>query len=192
MKRLGLTGVVALVLLGAAPAATNARPFGPDEELAYQIAASFWGAEPNCTTVVKSVEPLPENVLGQVTMPTDGPIPCVLKVASASTAWFGSLCLVVTHEYGHLLGRGHALDPADIMHPSGAKIDLSVVPGCAAEFARRQAAIRRWRSHRRFCRSLQARLRRSEQSRHRWRLRLRTKRCWRNVRTARSLSFSTM
>jgi hypothetical protein len=127
--------------LALAPVA-SARVAGPDPGADPQVAGwladarAFWGRSPACAKGVTTVRAQwsadpgawAATVPGACAIALDPdfyPRPATLDPG----LWDAAMCTVVTHEWGHLLGFGHAADPRSIMAPVA---PLNAVPGCAA------------------------------------------------------------
>lgn len=136
---------VLMSLFAAGPA--EGAPFGPDEEWAFAQAASYWGASPPCSSLQKEVVVgLPD--AGRAHHPEVGEGPCLVQIAAGMGR--GSLCAVMLHEYGHLLGYGHE-DPPML-------VDAGAVPQCAPALAEQsiERGREQLREQRAYCRSLRA------------------------------------
>jgi len=121
MKRIVLITVVVLALRVAG---TEAYPFTPGLNRAYQDAVHYWGGEPSrCSSLDKEIVPngaLPEGASGWATIPASGAFtPCVLYVSRwlAKPLEWGVACRVIVHEMGHLHGLQHNATPGDVMNP---------------------------------------------------------------------------
>lgn len=153
--------VLALSLMAVIAATANAQaaPFGPAEETAWLEAETYWLRAPTgCATIDRETVPPGSldwieagqvGISGRATQTTRGaPFKedCVIRIVEGLDPL--SLCFVVRHEYGHLLGYGHD-DP-----------ELANLPPCVAPppppfddsaIARRQA-WQEWRETRSWCR----------------------------------------
>jgi hypothetical protein len=76
------------------------------------LAAAFWGQTPACGQ--PSIEPaaLPAPLVGLANLAD-----CSIQVDPTRLTFAGAACAVVLHEFGHLVGREHSLDPTDVMYP---------------------------------------------------------------------------
>ena len=74
------------------------------------IASAFWGT-PACGQPSITTEVLPPPIVGLAT-----PSECLITLDRRQWA-AGEACQIALHEYGHLMGRQHSLDPNDVMYP---------------------------------------------------------------------------
>lgn len=75
------------------------------------LAAAFWGQAPPCQPTLAHAE-LPPPAVGLANLAD-----CSITVDPTRLTFAGGECMVVLHEYGHLLGLGHSEDPNDVMYP---------------------------------------------------------------------------
>jgi hypothetical protein len=73
------------------------------------LAAAFWGQAPPCQPTITRAD-LPPPIVGFANLAD-----CSITVDPPPFA--GAECMVVLHEYGHLLGLSHSEDPNDVMYP---------------------------------------------------------------------------
>lgn len=129
LKRLAVT--VALLIAMAVPATAQAAPFPPRLNFAYSLAIDYWGQTPQaCASIDKQIVPAGSlgnplsgfAISGRATQPSDDAPPasvnCILWIdrAYAEPIIFDLLCAVMVHNVGHLLGKEHSEDPADVMN----------------------------------------------------------------------------
>ncbi len=121
---------LAVGLLAVAPAATQAAPFPPGLNFAYEIAVGFWGEEPTaCGRIDRQVVPagsLGNPEIGAISgmstyVPADaapGSLDCFLWIdrAYAEPIIFDLLCAVMVHHVGLLLGMEDSPDPSSVMY----------------------------------------------------------------------------
>jgi hypothetical protein len=136
--------IAAVLLLALAPAGAAAY-MSPGEPVAdpqvdgwLAVARATWGAEPSCPQGVRldRAERLGGAALWAAAEmpgchisldPDYYPAPAAWAATPAGRAhWSEQMCNVVVHEWGHLLGHGHADDANDLMAP----VVPLVVPGC--------------------------------------------------------------
>jgi len=112
---------IALSLALAAPAA--AAPFTPTLNADFAFAARWWAYQPTgCSSLTLEVlapdEMLNPGAAGEATQPEPvDAMPCFVHIAWEPRRSKCSTLEIVLHEYGHLLGLGHSLNPANIMAP---------------------------------------------------------------------------
>lgn len=128
MRRLCLA-LCALVAAVCLPSTAVAAPLTPPLWRAYNVAATYWSAEPvQCRSLDAQIVPRGElgaGIGGRATQPYPGwSGPCILYIdrAYAKPVEWATACAIMIHEYGHLLGYAHST--AGIMQPS-----LYKVPG---------------------------------------------------------------
>lgn len=96
----------------------------------WAIAEAFWGRQPTQCTSLEWGTPR-DGWGGESTIPTPGwSGTCVFHLVPSSTQTKEGMCLIVLHEYGHLLGLGNNQDPASIMY-EGPGLYLEAAPVCA-------------------------------------------------------------
>lgn len=182
MSRMWKLLAICTVALGiAAVPAAHAAPFGSEEEAVFAYAAEYWGRAPAlCTSITKEVVPpselayttasgLTDIASGQATRPTTLPVPCFIAINELLRGT--GLCVVVLHEYGHLLGYAHE-DPA-----FGGDSVFADSPGCTALSAQEDRASRWdfWREVRSECQAKKAQARRRcARTLRRWSVRLKS------------------
>lgn len=76
------------------------------------IAAAFWGQTPDCGQPSLTSAELPPPVVGFADLAD-----CSIVVDPRRFYFSGAACVVVVHEYGHLIGLGHSDDPTNVMYP---------------------------------------------------------------------------
>jgi hypothetical protein len=127
--------VAAVALALAAPAAAQAETTFLDDDLGtyFGIAHAYWGG-PIPTCVENGVLTVPVHAVLY-----DDPDPSVAARAEqpGCRIWLdrgkwrrmgrAEACMVVVHEWGHLLGHGHSEDPSDLM----AEFPVRPPSGCA-------------------------------------------------------------
>jgi hypothetical protein len=99
--------VLAMTAFGPAPAT------GPQTTMAnrqLQVAAAYWGTTPACGPVTIIIDPALRATTGHMAEAGDD---CKITTMPIGDPLLG--CTLDVHEYGHLLGRTHSLDPTDIM-----------------------------------------------------------------------------
>lgn len=86
---------------------------------AQTVAAGYWGPPP-CgqptyeITADEARYPAPV-IPGTINVAAANPATCHVILKPLVVTW-DVTCIVVMHEYGHLMGHGHAPDPTNIMH----------------------------------------------------------------------------
>lgn len=140
MKRVLLLVLGCFLLLPASAGAITLAPgstvHDPQINQWLDTAATYWQKTPNCPAVIQVTAAANDDqtIVARATTPG-----CSLELMSAwypkppgwdaqygAEQWNHIMCIVLVHEYGHLLGYGHSPDPNNIMYvqPSFA------VPGC--------------------------------------------------------------
>lgn len=77
------------------------------------LALAYWGQSPDCGLPAVKVDPLPQTFVGLAEADTCR-ITLDPEVFDRPT---GSVCMVVIHEVGHLLGFQHSSNPNSLMYP---------------------------------------------------------------------------
>lgn len=132
------------------PAQSAADSFPLDGTLmqaAQRVAVAHWGALPCQGRVSVSWERLGAGVNAEAAWlnPSDAwanageNYDCAVKLNAGALFDFVKLCTVLTHEYGHLNGRGHAESARDLMSP----VYGQALPACVAVAPRPASAPRR-------------------------------------------------
>lgn len=136
MRRAALLGVL-LSLLASAPAAAlpsdgefGVKVNGPAVAHGLAVAAAFWGrTPPGCPRGVRVLGyTLPDGIGGYGGgLGEDG---CEIWIQKRHWPRWGATqkCLILVHEYGHVLGLGHVEDPRSVMY-SGT-LNPRSVPAC--------------------------------------------------------------
>jgi hypothetical protein len=123
----------------AVPAAASAPAIGtPEFDQLVQVATGHWPATPCGGAVEYGYADLPGTTVGYASWmqpAVESPDPatfssCRIDLEAGLEVEPATLCTVIAHELGHLLGLGHVDDPADVMH---ANLRGSLVE-CAAAF----------------------------------------------------------
>ncbi len=117
MKRLAIITAL-LVLL---PATAQANTAEENQDLA--VASAYFQAP--CPDVQIRYTTFADGRGGQAQLGACQTAP-VIELSSAYSWSQEVRCILIVHEYGHLLGMEHSADTASIMYPQPA----SVVPGC--------------------------------------------------------------
>jgi hypothetical protein len=76
------------------------------------LAAAFWGQAPACGQPTITGAELAPPVAGLADLAT-----CSITIDPTRLQGAGAACMTVVHEFGHLVGYGHSLDPNDVMYP---------------------------------------------------------------------------
>jgi hypothetical protein len=119
MKRALIVAAVVSVTALAAPAVVSADvPSYVDRADAKRFARAYWEDERGlfapCYRVNLNFHPIHRpGVFGYVRMGS-----CTVHMNSRERWNWSKLCTTVTHEYGHVLGRGHSSNPNSIMWAS--------------------------------------------------------------------------
>lgn len=109
----------------AAPAAAAAPSIGtPEFEQLVQVATAHWPAQPCSGEVEYAYADLPGTTVGYASWMQPALAPpdplrfssCRIDIETDLEVEAATLCTVVAHELGHLLGHNHAADPADVMY----------------------------------------------------------------------------
>jgi hypothetical protein len=130
-----LAFIATLLLVAVVPTSASAS-VGPGEPVAdpqvdawLGIARSWWGGAPDCPEglrVDRAERAAGDGVWATAEMPGCHisldpdfyPRPAAWTASAwARREWQRRMCNVVVHEWGHLLGHGHASDPLDLMAP---------------------------------------------------------------------------
>jgi hypothetical protein len=144
LMRALLALIVALLLVALVPTSASAY-VGPAEPVAdpqvdawLGIAQAWWGGAPDCpegVQVERAELAADAGVWASAEMPGCRiwldpdfyPRPAAWSASPwGRREWQKLMCNVVAHEWGHLLGHGHASDPHDLMAP----VAPSVVTAC--------------------------------------------------------------
>lgn len=93
------------------------------------IAVTAWsGATPACGSVDIHEQALTPDRIGESYLAPIDPAYCVIRIdPRANTYSEGERCIIVTHEYGHLLGEGHVTGD-NVMNPN--RTNPANVEGC--------------------------------------------------------------
>jgi hypothetical protein len=126
--------VILVVLATAAPDAQGyVRPSDADPQVAgwLQTARTFWHVPADQPYPAVDVGPLPDPAAwamadsGGIVLNQDiYPWPPALEPRWLWNHW---MCVLIVHEYGHVLGFGHSTDPYNIMYPV---LWFEAVPQC--------------------------------------------------------------
>lgn len=92
-------------------------------------AQSYWQATPNCPGGVAGVQLVAGNTQGGL-MAADSPGCTIYYNPQNMPLRPWSWCVVIVHEYGHLLGYGHTAVQTDVMYAGGPW--WATVPQCPA------------------------------------------------------------
>jgi hypothetical protein len=122
--------VCACVIVSVVPAAASANDFSvgsPQFQRAVAVATAHWGSMP-CGGQVQYgwVDEDPEVNATSYWTPGSPNTGCSIRFNRAAEWDDAKFCTIMTHELGHLHGRGHSDDPNDLMSP----IYSSPLPAC--------------------------------------------------------------
>lgn len=161
--------LLAVVVLTVAATPVHAQPFSVEADQAFSEAEAWWGRQPEgCSSITKelvapgslddaegshageaTVPPKAELPPGFLPIPANLPkVPCEVWIVEGLTRV--SLCSVMRHEYGHLLGYQHS-DPAMAQLPPCQPSQSELATQREALEAQRATAWANWRERRRFC-----------------------------------------
>jgi hypothetical protein len=76
------------------------------------LAAAFWGQTPACGQPSIGLTEFPPPTVGLADLAD-----CSITVDPSRLTFAGAECMTVVHEFGHLLGQEHSLDPESVMYP---------------------------------------------------------------------------
>jgi hypothetical protein len=76
------------------------------------LAFAYWGQAPACGPPEVVFARLPADTIGLADYE-----PCRITLDPSLFRRPGAVCMTELHEYGHLLGLQHSIDPNDLMYP---------------------------------------------------------------------------